>query len=46
MVVAKQGECITFTEKKKRVNEVIGRVHLENAEKKLHDTGHGNDSWT
>lgn len=26
---------LTFTEKKKRVNEVIGRVHLENAEKKL-----------
>ena len=25
---------LTFTEKKKRVNEVIGRVHLENAEKK------------
>ena len=26
---------LTFTEKKKRVNEVIGRVHLENAEKKF-----------
>ena len=26
---------LTFTEKKKRVKEVIGRVHLENAEKKF-----------
>lgn len=26
---------LTYTEKKKRVNEVIGRVHLENAEKKF-----------
>ena len=26
---------LSFTEKKKRVNEVIGRVHLENAEKKF-----------
>lgn len=26
---------LTFTEKKKRVNEVMGRVHLENAEKKF-----------
>jgi phospholipid/cholesterol/gamma-HCH transport system ATP-binding protein len=26
---------LTFTEKKKRVREVMGRVHLENAEKKI-----------